>query len=168
MAGVDRLVDIGEGLSLDPLARVDDEQGALTGGERAADLIREVDMAWRVHQVEDIGFSIRGLVLQANRLRLDGDAALALQLHLVEHLLAHLAGFEPARGLDQPVGQGRLAVVDMGDDREVADEGEGGHAGPNIGRLCRRINAGRSPRRRFHSAASGMPSACAAATRRSS
>jgi hypothetical protein len=31
--------------------------------------------------------------------------------------------------LDQPVGEGGFPVVDMGDDGEVADAGEVGHAG---------------------------------------
>ena len=142
--GLDRLIDIGQGLRLDPLAGVDDQQRALAGGQGAADLIGEIDMPRRVHQIEDIALTVLGAVLQSNGLRLDGDAALALELHVVEHLLAHLARLEPAAGLDQPVGQGRLAVVDMRDDREIADLAERGHARPNIGVRRRRINAGRS------------------------
>ena len=124
--GGDRLVDIGEGLRLDPLAGVDHQQRALARGQRAADLIGEIDMARRVHQVEDVILAVLGPVIEAHRLRLDRDAALALQLHRVEHLLAHLARLEPAAGLDQPVGQCRLAVVDMRDDREIADVAERG------------------------------------------
>ena len=43
----------------------------------------------------------------------------------------HLALLEAAGELDQPVGERRLAVVDMRDDREIADvlDGEGGVAG---------------------------------------
>ena len=48
--------------------------------------------------------------------------------------LRHLARGEPARRLDQPVGQGRFAVVDMGDYREIADAAKVGH--------CRRALAG--------------------------
>ena len=71
------------------------------------------------------------MVFQAHGLRLDGDAALALDVHRIEHLLLHLARFEPAGELDQPVGQRRLAVVDMGDDGEIADilDGDGRHGG---------------------------------------
>ena len=58
--GLDRLIDIGEGLRLDPLARIDDQQRALAGGERAADLVGEIDMARRVHQVEDIVLAVLG------------------------------------------------------------------------------------------------------------
>ena len=122
--GRDRLVDIGEGLRLDALARIDDQQRAFAGRQRAADLVGEIDMARRVHQIEDIVLAVAGPVFEAHGLRLDRDAALALDLHRVEHLLAHLARFEPAAGLDQPVGEGRFAVVDMGDDREIADMAE--------------------------------------------
>src|SRR5207245_6912403 len=56
------------------------------------------------------------------------DPALTLELHRVEHLLSHLT---PAYGLGQledAVRQRRLAVVDVRDDREVADAVLG-HAG---------------------------------------
>src|SRR6185312_8656475 len=57
--------------------------------------------------------------------------ALLLDVHRVEHLLAHVAERHGAGGLDQPVSERRLAVVDMRDDGEVADvvEGAGGHRG---------------------------------------
>ena len=97
---------------------IDDEQGALAGGEAAAHLIGEVDMAGRVHQVQLI--AVPG---EAHRLRLDGDPAFALDVHVVEHLLvaAHLAVGHAAGRLDQPVGERRLAVVDVRDDAEVTD-----------------------------------------------
>ena len=123
---VERLVDIGERLRLDPLARIDDQQRALAGGEAAVDLVGEVDMAGRVDQVEDIVLAVARAVIQAHGLRLDGDAALALDVHGIEHLIDHFARFEAAGQLDQPVGERRFAVVDMGNDGEVADVGDGG------------------------------------------
>src|SRR3546814_10437129 len=42
-------------------------------------------------------------------------------LVVVEHLGFHLARGQASAQLDDAVGQGRLAVVDMGDDREIAD-----------------------------------------------
>ena len=130
--GVDRLIDVGQGLRLDALAGIDHQQRAFAGGQAAADLIGEVDMAGRVHQIEDIGLAVLGLVVQAHGLGLDGDAALALDIHGIEHLVLHLAVGQPARDLDQPVGQGRFAMVDMGDDGEIADMGEVGHGGGGI------------------------------------
>ena len=122
---VDRLVDVGERLRLDALRGVDDEQRALAGGERARHLVGEVDMAGRVDEVEHVVLAIVGAVVEAHRLRLDGDAALALDVHRVEHLLLHVARLEPAGRLDQAVGKRRLAVVDVGDDGEIADVGDG-------------------------------------------
>ncbi len=71
-------------------------------------------------------------VLEAHRLQLDRDAPLALEVHRVEVLGAHRAGVDGAADLEHPVGEGRLAVVDVGDDRDVAEAvqrsgGSGGH-----------------------------------------
>ena len=126
---VDRLVDVGEGLRLDALRCIDDQQRAFAGGKAARDLVGEVDVAGRVHQVEDVGLAVLRRVVEADGLRLDGDAALALDVHVVEHLLDHVALGEAAGHLDDAVGQRRLAVVDVGDDREVSDLVPGSHAG---------------------------------------
>jgi len=75
-----------------------------------------------VDQVEDVGLPVEGDVVQAHRVRLDGDATLALQVHAVEHLGFHLARLQRPGQLEEPIGQRRLAVVDVGDDGEVTDE----------------------------------------------
>ena len=122
MVMLDRLVDVGQRLRLDPLRRVDHQQRALAGGKAPAHLVREIDMAGRVHQVQFIGLAVGRLPFQPHRLRLDGDPALLLDLHIVEHLPPrHFALGEAAGPLDQPVGKRRLAMVDMGDDAEIAD-----------------------------------------------
>ena len=76
-----------------------------------------------------------GRVFEAHGLRLDGDAALALDIHAVEDLLGHLARREGAGGLDQPVGKRRFPVVDMGHDGEIADivKGARGHSNTRTG-----------------------------------
>ena len=61
------------------------------------------------------------LVVEPDGVGLDGDAALALEVHGVEHLLHHFALRQRAGVLEQAVGQRRLAVVDMRDDREISD-----------------------------------------------
>jgi hypothetical protein len=85
-------------------------------------------MAGRVHQVQLIGEPVLGGVVEAHGLRLDGDAALLLDIHIVEHLRRHLAVGEAAGALDQAIGQGRLAMVDMGDDRKIANAGKISHS----------------------------------------
>lgn len=120
MIVVESLIHIGQRLRLHTLRRIHNEQGALTGGQRAGDLVAEIHMARRVHKVELIFNAVPGLIGEAHGLGLDGDAALALDVRVVEDLLAHLALIQPAAGLDQAVGQCRLAVIDMRDDREVS------------------------------------------------
>jgi len=44
-----------------------------------------------------------------------------LELHVVEHLVFELPLSDGACPLEEPVGQCALAVVDVGDDEEVAD-----------------------------------------------
>ena len=121
VAVVDRLIDVRQRLRLDALARIDDQQRTLAGGERAVNLVSEVDVAGRVDQIEHIVLAVACPVIKANGLCLDGDAALALDVHGIEHLLLHFARFQPAGELNQPVGKRGLAVVDMRDDGEIAD-----------------------------------------------
>ena len=52
------LVDIGQRLRLDTLAGIHNEQRSFAGGERPADLVGEVDVTWRVHQIECVGLAV--------------------------------------------------------------------------------------------------------------
>ena len=113
---LDREVGVREGLRLDPLSGVDDEQRALARLQRPRDLVREVDVPGRVDQVQLVA-----LPQHAHGLGLDRDPALALELHRVEQLLLHVAVGDRVGRLQDAIGQRRLPMVDVGDDREVAD-----------------------------------------------
>ena len=78
-------------------------------------------MAWRVDEVELVELAVVGGVHHADGVGLDGNAALALEVHGVEDLRLHLARGEGAGELEQAVGERGFAVIDMRDDREVAD-----------------------------------------------
>ena len=159
---VGREVRVGERLRFDALGRVDDEDRALAGGERARDLVGEVDVAGRVDEVQDVLVAVLRLVPKRHGARLDRDAALLLEVHVVEHLLVHLARRDGVAPLQDAVGQRRLPVVDVGDDREVADARRVGHwrtgddtaaasgaqRPPRAGRRSRGIRRGPPPRRR--------------------
>jgi len=58
-------------------------------------------------------------VVECDALRLDRDPAFALELHGVEHLLLHFAVGQTAAQLDEPVSEGRFAVVNVRDDGKV-------------------------------------------------
>jgi hypothetical protein len=77
-------------------------------------------MPRRVDEIELVVAPVAGPVAERHGLRLDRDAALALEVHRVEDLVLHLAGLEAAAGLDQAVRERRLAVVHVRNDREIA------------------------------------------------
>ena len=120
---------------------------ALTRLQRAGDLVREVDVAGRVDEVE-----LMALPGDAHRLGLDRDPAFPLEIHRVEQLLAHLAAGDGLGQLEDAIGKRRLAVVDVRDDREVADlsgpwvSGPGGLVSTLAGASIRERAASRAPR----------------------
>ena len=120
-------VDVGQRLRLDALRGVDDQDGALAGLEGSAHLVREVDVAGRVDQVERVGLAVGGVVVEAHGAGLDGDPLLALEVHRVEHLRLHEPLVDGVGHLQQPIGERRLPVVDVRDDAEVADALRGDH-----------------------------------------
>jgi hypothetical protein len=81
----------------------------------------EVDVAGRIDEIEVVYLPVACRVLQRSGLGLDGDAALSLEIHRVEHLLTHLAIGESAATLDESIGERRLTVVDVGDDGKITD-----------------------------------------------
>jgi hypothetical protein len=81
----------------------------------------EVDVARRVDQVQHVVEPVGRAVAHAHGLRLDRDAALALEVHRVEDLVAAITLRHAAREIEQAIRERRLAVVDVRDDREVAD-----------------------------------------------
>jgi len=113
-------VDVGQRLRLDALRGVHHEDRALAGLQTAADLVAEVDVAGRVDQVETVDEAVVGRVLEAHGPGLDGDALLALEVHRIEDLAHHLPALDRVGELQQAVGERGLPVIDVGDDREVA------------------------------------------------
>ena len=73
-------------------------------------------MSRSIDEVQLIGIAIVGVVVERYRLRLDGDAALTLDIHRVKHLLLELTDAQPFAQLNDTVSQRGLAVIDMGDD----------------------------------------------------
>ena len=95
---LERQVAVGQGLGLDALGGVDHQHHALAGGEAAADLVAEVDVAGGVDEVEDVALPVDPHVLG-----LDRDAPLALEVHRVEVLGAHVAGIDRVGDLEDAV-----------------------------------------------------------------
>ena len=112
-----RLADHELGLRQHAFGRVYQHDGAVHHVQDAFDLAAEIRVAGGVDDV-DAGAAPdhRGTLGE------DGDAALALQDVAVERALGHhLVVTERAGLAEELVDQGGLAVVDMGDDRDVAN-----------------------------------------------
>ena len=125
-AGLERLAQHEPGLGQRPLGRVDEQQHAVDHRQAALDLAAEVGVAGRVDDVE-----LRLAVVQRGVLGEDRDALLALEIHRVHHARGDLLAFAEGAGLpEHRVHERRLAVVDVGDDRDVADVISGAKHGP--------------------------------------
>ena len=138
--GAQGQVEVRQRLRLDPLRRVDEQYGGLARLERPGHLVGEVDVARGVDHVEHVGVRLGTRVVallhrpgHPHGLALDGDAALALDVHPVEVLRPRRPLVDHTGQLQHPVCQRRLAVVDVRDDAEVPDDRGIGRAGDGRG-----------------------------------
>jgi len=70
-------------------------------------------------------------VVGADRLHLDGDAALSLEVHVSEDLGTEIARRDGSGREQTLVGEGALALVDVRDDGKVSDKA-GWHHSANV------------------------------------
>ena len=77
-------------------------------------------MTGSINEIEDIFFSILGLIYRSYGLSLDSDASLPLNIHIVQYLLLHLPLSEQTCLLDNSVCKCALTVVDMSHYTEVS------------------------------------------------
>ena len=78
-------------------------------------------MPWCVNQVKNIFFSIFCLKYGTHGLRFNGNASFSFQIHIVQHLILHLTIGKKSGLLDNTVCQGRLSVVNMGNNTKITN-----------------------------------------------
>ena len=61
------------------------------------------------------------MINETHCLRLYGDTALPLQVHVVQHLVLHFTIGQKAGLLDDAVRQGGFTMIDMRDNAEISD-----------------------------------------------
>ena len=93
-----------------------------------------------VGEVEFIMCSVFGSIFHGNRVGLDRDATLALEVHGVEELLLGLTLLDRSSDLQKAVGESRFTVVDVGDDAKVARVFYSHEKAGTIGQTGRRVN----------------------------
>ena len=117
-AALEGLAQHEPGLRQRPFGRVDQQHDAVGHRQHALDLAAEIGVAGRVHDVDQ-----RLAVMDGGVLGQDGDAALALELVAVHRPLGDaLVGAEHAALAEHRVDQRGLAVIDVGDDGDVAPQ----------------------------------------------
>jgi hypothetical protein len=76
----------------------------------------------RIYKIERIGFAILRRVWQRDSLAFYRNAPFTFDIHVVEHLVLELAFVYDVRFFYEAVRQGRLTMINMSDDTEVADQ----------------------------------------------
>ena len=113
--GLEGQKKVGERLGLHPLAGVDDQDRPLAGGQRTRDFVAEVDVSGGVDQVEGVRAPIGGGVCSIRTAWSLIVIPRSRSSSLVSSTWSRIwAAVERPGGFEQPVGQRRLAVVDVG------------------------------------------------------
>ena len=118
-AVLERLLQHELRLRLRAVVRIDHEQHAVDHLHDALHLAAEIGVAGGVHDVHVVVVPAEGGVLRANR-----DALLPLEIHRVHDADLGGLGFVGAEGaglLEELIDERGLAVIDVGDDGDVAD-----------------------------------------------
>ncbi len=121
-----RLAEHEAGLGERTLGRVDQEHDAVDHRQSPLDLTAEVGVAGGVDDVEldDLVVAVRVGPVEADRgvLGEDRDPLLPLEVHGVHDPIGHLGALaERTRLAEHRVDERGLSVVDMGDDRHIAE-----------------------------------------------
>jgi hypothetical protein len=102
---------------------IDKQQYGIDHGEHALDLTTEVRVTRGVDDIDT-----RTLIFDCAVLGEDGDTPLALEVVRVHDSLGHAFVRSEGSGLfEETVDEGGFAVVDVGDDRDVANRAGGRH-----------------------------------------
>ena len=116
-----RQIGVGKGLGLDALGSIHHQNCPLAGCQGTGYLIVKVHMARGVDQIEAVLLTVPGTIAEPYRPCLDGNAPFTLDVHIVQQLLLHIPLRNRIGFFQDPVRQGGLAVVNVGDDTKIAN-----------------------------------------------
>ena len=114
-------VYIRQRLRLYPLRGVYHQDCAVTCRQTPGYLIIKIYMSRRVNQIENIFFSILRPINDADSLRLNRNAPLPLQLHIIKHLCLHFPAGKQSGHFDNPISQCRFSVIYMCNNTKISD-----------------------------------------------
>src|SRR5262249_6072925 len=113
-------MNIRDRLRFHALRGIDHQQRALARSETARNFVGKIDVPRRIEQIQPIGLTRLACVTHRHWMRFDCDAPLPFKVHRIKKLVLPLAILDRASALQQPVGKGRFAVIDVRDDAKIA------------------------------------------------
>ena len=82
-------------------------------------------MTGRINKIKNIFGAVAVIVMHLDRMTFDRYAPLTLEVHRIQNLRLHIFFTECMGGLQQPVSQRGLPVVNVGNDAEISYVGCG-------------------------------------------
>lgn len=133
----ERLAQHEAGLRQRALGRVDEQDDTVDHGQAALDLATEVGVTGGVDDVDDRDTAVAVMLVNGGVLREDGDALLAFEVAGVHDAIDQFGALlECPRLAQHGVDESGLAVVDVCDDGNVTEAGDG-HAVALLAELIR-------------------------------
>jgi len=84
-----RQIEIGNGLSFDPLSSVNYQKGSFTRRNGSGNLIREIYVAGGINQIQRIVLTLF-LIIHLYRMAFNRNSFLPLEVHAIQYLILHL------------------------------------------------------------------------------
>jgi len=126
------------GLDANTFDAIDDDESTIGNSEGSSDFRREIDMAGRIDKVDKVRVLITSsveivLVEQGDTSRLNGDTSfLFIFSGIGETSFTSLGSSDNTSLGDEGIGKGGLAVIDVGNNRNVSDIGGLVHNGSHL------------------------------------
>ncbi len=105
-------------MGLDTANSINNQNSPLTSSQRTGNFIRKINVARSINEVKEKFFFAQA-VAQTGRGQFNGDPPLAFNRVGIQKLGLHFSRSDAMRKLQQSVGQGRFAVVNMGNNTKV-------------------------------------------------
>ena len=81
-------------------------------------------MARRINEVQLVSMPIMGFIGGSHRMSFYGNPPLTFKIHIVQDLITSFSCRHRTSQLQETIGKGGFTVIDMGDDRKVANTGK--------------------------------------------
>ena len=100
-------------LRFNSLRCIYNQNSPFTSCQATRHLIIKIHMSRCIYQIKNIFFSILRFIYNTNCLRLNCNASLSLQFHIIQYLRLHFSTCQQTGFFNNSVSQGRLSMIYM-------------------------------------------------------